>query len=100
MDSVEAAPRSSLGNVVAAAHDVLDADIDYYETGYLPVRSLLSRRFFELSGRRLRELIAFSEAAARYMYTRHVARTPLKPKMFFGKARGKRRASAGPSPAR
>jgi UDP-MurNAc hydroxylase len=67
--------------------------IDYYETGYLPLRSLLSLRFVAWSGRRARELVAIGEATARYLYTRHVARVPLKPKMFFRTPRGKRRTS-------
>jgi len=70
--------------------------IDYYETGYLPLRSLLSRRFFELSRRRAREIVAIGEATARYLYTRHVSRVPLKPKMFFRPPRDKRRTSGAP----
>ena len=57
--------------------------IDYFETGYLPLRSLLSRRALEVSTRRVREVAALSEAAIRYLHARHVAHAPFKPKMLF-----------------
>ena len=57
--------------------------IDYYETGYLPLRGLLSRNFLGFALRRARELAAISEAGVRYLHAKHVAHVPLKPKAFF-----------------
>jgi UDP-MurNAc hydroxylase len=60
--------------------------IDYYETGYLPLRGLISRRFAELALRRAREVAALSEAVVRLVSAR-IRKTPLKPRAFFAPAR-------------
>jgi UDP-MurNAc hydroxylase len=57
--------------------------IDYFETGYLPLRSLLSLRSLGISGRRIREIAAVTEAVVRYLHARHISHITLKPKMFF-----------------
>ncbi|CAN5368035.1 MBL fold metallo-hydrolase [soil metagenome] len=56
--------------------------IDYYETGYLPLRGLVSRRFAEFAFRRAREVAAISEAVARLVNAR-ITKTPLRPRAFF-----------------
>ena len=56
--------------------------IDYCETGYLPLRGLVSRRFANFALRRLREVAAIFEAVARLVHAK-IKHTPLKPRAFF-----------------
>ena len=56
--------------------------IDYCETGYLPLRGLVSRRFANFALRRVREIAAIFEAVARLVHAK-IKHTPLKPRAFF-----------------